>query len=52
VELGEGAARLETFKKRLLADNIVNFFKSPADLRAQVINSLSQHRAPDLTAFH
>ena len=42
VELGEGAVKLEAFKKRLLADNIVNFFKSPADLRAQVINSLSQ----------
>ena len=52
VELGEGAAKLEAFKKRLLADNIVNFFKSPADLRALVINSLSQLREPDLTAFH
>ncbi len=52
VELGEGAARLEAFKKRLQADNIVNFFKSPADLRALVINSLSQLREPDLTAFH
>ena len=52
VELGEGAARLEAFKKRLLADNIVNFFKSPADLRALVINSLSQLREPDLTTFH
>ena len=52
VELGEGAVKLEAFKKRLLADNIVNFFKSPADLRAQVINSLSQQREPDLTTFH
>ena len=52
VELGDGAARLEAFKKRLQADNIVNFFKSPADLRALVINSLSQQREPDLTKFH
>jgi tetratricopeptide (TPR) repeat protein len=52
VEMGEGAVKLEAFKKRLLAENIVNFFKSPADLRAHVINSLSQHRVPDLTAFH
>ena len=52
VELGEGAAKLEAFKKRLLAGNIVNFFKSPADLRAQVINSLSQQREPDLATFH
>ena len=52
VELGEGGVRLEAFKKRLLAGNIVNFFKSPADLRAQVINSLSQQREPDLATFH
>ena len=52
VELGEGGVKLEAFKKRLLAGNIVNFFKSPADLRAQVINSLSQQREPDLTTFH
>lgn len=52
VELGEGAAKLDAFKKRLLADNIVNFFKSPDELRALAINSLSQHREPDLTAFH
>ena len=49
VELGEGAVRLDAFKKRLQADNIVNLFKSPADLRALVINSLSQQREPDLT---
>lgn len=52
VEMGEGAAKLEAFKKRLLADNIVNFFRSPIDLRAHAINSLSYHRVPDLTAFH
>ena len=37
--------------ERLLADNIVNFFKSPADLRVLVINSLSQQREPDLATF-
>ena len=52
VELGEGGVKLEAFKKRLLAGNIVNFFKSPADLRAQIINSLSQQREPDLATFH
>ncbi len=51
VEL-ENAARLKAFKERVQTENIVNFFKSPADLRAHVINSLSQHRQPDLTAFH
>ena len=52
VEIGEGAAKLDAFKKRLLTDNIVNFFKSPADLRAHVINSLSQCRESNLSVFH
>ncbi|MET0626149.1 MAG: DUF4062 domain-containing protein [Pyrinomonadaceae bacterium] len=52
VEQGEGAARLKAFKERLQTENIVNFFKSPADLRAHVINSLSRLRKPDLTKFH
>jgi tetratricopeptide (TPR) repeat protein len=52
VEQGEGAIKLKAFKERLRTDNIVNFFNSPADLRAHVINSLSQHREPDLTTFH
>jgi tetratricopeptide (TPR) repeat protein len=52
VEQGEGAVKLAAFKERLQTENIVNFFKSPVDLRAHVINSLSQHRQPDLTTFH
>lgn len=52
VELSEGTIKLEAFKKRLLADDIVTFFKSPADFRALVINSLSQQREPDVAAFH
>jgi tetratricopeptide (TPR) repeat protein len=52
VEIGENAVKLDAFKKRLLIENIVNFFKSPADLRAHVINSLSQYREADLAAFH
>jgi tetratricopeptide (TPR) repeat protein len=48
----ENAAKLKTFKDRVQTENIVNFFKSPTDLRAYVINSLSQLRKPDLTAFH
>jgi hypothetical protein len=52
VEQGEGAIRLERFKDRVGTANIVNFFKSPEDLRAHVINSLSQHRVADLTAFN
>src|SRR5262245_2929903 len=44
VEIGEGVARLKAFKDKLLAANIVNFFKSPAELRAQIIHSLSKLR--------
>src|SRR5687767_4615174 len=52
VEQGEGATKLKAFKERVQTENIVNFFTSPADLRAHVINSLSRLRQPDLTAFH
>lgn len=52
VELGKGATKLKAFKERLQKENIVNLFKSPEDLRAHVINSLSYHRQPDLTTFH
>lgn len=52
VEQGDGATRLETLKERLRTQNIVSFFKSPADLRAHVINSLSRHRQPDLATIH
>jgi tetratricopeptide (TPR) repeat protein/energy-coupling factor transporter ATP-binding protein EcfA2 len=56
VETGEGAERLRKFKERLKSENVVNFFKSPVDLRAHVINSLSQYRERhgrrDMMAFH
>jgi tetratricopeptide (TPR) repeat protein len=48
----QNAAKLKMFKERVLTENIVRFFKSAADLRAEVINSLSKLRRPDLTAFH
>jgi tetratricopeptide (TPR) repeat protein len=48
----ENAAKLKVFKERVQTENIVNFFDSPAELRAHAINSLSQLRVPDLTAFH
>ena len=48
----ENAAKLKAFKERVQNENIVNFFKSPADLRAHVINSLSNYREANLTAFH
>lgn len=52
VEMSEGAVKLDALKKRLLTENTVNFFNSPADLRAKVISSLSQYREPDLTTLH
>jgi tetratricopeptide (TPR) repeat protein len=52
VEKGEGAVKLDAFKRRAQTENIINFFTSPADLRAHVINSLSNLREPNLTEFH
>jgi tetratricopeptide (TPR) repeat protein len=52
VETGKGVTKLQALKKRMKAERVVNFFKSPAELQAQVINSLSYYRQPDLTAFH
>lgn len=48
----EAAAQLKAFKARVQAENIVNFFDSPADLRAKAIDSLSRLREPNPNAFH
>src|SRR2546423_967124 len=50
VEKGEGAARLEAFKQRLQADRVAGFFKSPEDLRGQVLEALAQVRPRDLSS--
>jgi tetratricopeptide (TPR) repeat protein len=56
VETGEGALKLKRLKERLKTENVVNFFNSPEDLRAHVINSLSQYREQhgkrDIEEFH
>ena len=52
IDTGENATKLAQFKSRVEKENIVNFFKSPEDLRAHVINSLSKLRQPDLQTFH
>jgi tetratricopeptide (TPR) repeat protein len=52
VEMGEGAAKLKTFKVRLEKERVANYFNSPTDLRAKVIDALSRLRKPDLTTFH
>jgi hypothetical protein len=49
VEMGEGAARLAAFKARV---PVTGTFKSPADLRQQIITHLAALRKPDLLAFH
>ena len=41
VEKGAGAPRLEALKSRLLAEQCVRFFDSPAALRAEVLNALA-----------
>jgi hypothetical protein len=47
VEAGAGAEKLSTFKKRLEVSHVVNYFKSPEDLRAYVINSLVNYRVSE-----
>lgn len=44
IETGEGAVKLERFKSRLRARHIVRAFRSPEDLRANVIDGLSRSR--------
>lgn len=51
VEIGEGTAKIEALKARMTTERVVNFFKSPAELQAQVIDSLSFFRHSDLKAF-
>jgi hypothetical protein len=48
VEKGKAAVKLDALKKRLTKAHVANYFKSPDDLRAHVINSLSQFRRTPL----
>lgn len=41
VEKGPGAEKLDAFKQRVGTERVANFFRSPEDLRAQVVNSLA-----------
>lgn len=47
-----GAEKLKALKERLKTDRVVGFFKSPDELLALAIQSLSELRQPDLTTFH
>ena len=50
VERGEGGAKLDQFKSKLLNDHTANFFKSPDDLRVLVVNTLAGFKKEDSTA--
>ena len=41
VDTGASAEKLNAFKERLKLERVSNFFSTPADLRAHIINSLS-----------
>ncbi len=49
VETGLGRQKLKELRVRVAKEQAVNFFKSAADLRALIINTLSQLREPDQT---
>ena len=42
MEAGEGQVKLRALKERLKQDQVVSFFDSPADLRADAIHSLTE----------
>jgi len=50
VEMGPGAEKLRQFKERLATAHVAGFFKSPDDLRAQVIHALTALKKPETTA--
>ena len=52
VETGEGAEKLKKLKDRLSTEQVVGFFESADDLRAQVFQALVFHRESDPTKFH
>ncbi len=52
VETGENATKIKALKERIKTERVANIFSSPAELQAQVINSLSYYRQPNLTTFH
>lgn len=52
VEKGEKHTKLEAFKQRVEQANFVCWFTSPADLRANVIHGLSEHRQARTHELH
>jgi len=52
VEKGKGAVKLDKLKQRIGTERVVNFFKSPEELRGQIIDSLSHYRDRKESEFH
>jgi tetratricopeptide (TPR) repeat protein len=52
IEVAQRKVKLEELKKRAAQDQVPNFFKSPVELRAQVIQALVPYREADITQFH
>jgi tetratricopeptide (TPR) repeat protein len=53
MDTGEKAEKLEAFKARVRLENFVHTFKSPAELRSEIISDLAQHRTSDaVSAIH
>jgi tetratricopeptide (TPR) repeat protein len=52
VEVARRKVKLEELKKRAGKERVAASFKSPADLRALVVQALVEYREPDLATFH
>ena len=52
VETGAGAPKLQAFKERLRKAHVIRTFRSPDDLRAEIISALSAYRQDDATKLH
>jgi hypothetical protein len=52
VETGAGAPKLDALKERLRTAHVVRTFRSPDDLRAEIISALAAYRQDDATKLH
>lgn len=52
VETGRGAEKLQRFKERLATSHVAGFFKSPDDLRAQILHALTSLKKPETPPLH
>ena len=52
MEMGVGAPKLHAFKERLSKSHVVRTFRSPEELRTEVIAALAAHRQNDADRLH